>query len=47
MPFDILWINETRLDKTFKTFEVEIQGYNITRRDRDRNGERGGSNLST
>ena len=37
MPFDIICINETRLDKSIKNMEVGIQGYNLTRRDRNRN----------
>ena len=36
--FDILSINETRLDDTIDNNEVEIKGYDLTRRDRNRNG---------
>ena len=38
MNFDILCINETRLDKTIKNSEIGLQGYDLTRRDRNRNG---------
>ena len=37
MNFDILCINETRLDKTIKNSEIGLQGYDLTRRDRNRN----------
>ena len=47
MPLDIC-VNETRIDETIKNSEVEIQGYNLTRRDRDRNVRwEGVSNLRT
>ena len=38
MNFDILCINETRLDKAIKNSEIGLQGYDLTRRDRNRNG---------
>ena len=38
MNFDILCINETRLNKTIKNSEIGLQGYDLTRRDRNRNG---------
>ena len=38
MNFDILCINETRLDKTIKNSEIGLQGYDLTRCDRNRNG---------
>ena len=37
-PFDIICINETRLDRTIRDEEVEITGYEIVRLDRNRNG---------
>ena len=37
-PFDILTLNETRLDNTVLDSEVKISGYDIVRRDRNRNG---------
>ena len=37
-PFDILTLNETRLDDSVLDCEVEIPGYDILRRDRNRNG---------
>ena len=37
-PFDIICINETRLDGTIPDEEVEITGYEIVRVDRNRNG---------
>ena len=37
-PIDILCINETRLDNSISSAEVEICGYEIVRRDRNRNG---------
>ena len=37
-PFDILFINETRLDNSIHNDEIEISGYEITRKDRNRNG---------
>ena len=37
-PFDILSINETRLDNSVDSTEVEIAGYEIVRRDRNRYG---------
>ena len=36
--FDILTVNETRLDNSVHNFEVEIPGYDIVRLDRNRNG---------
>ena len=38
--FDILTLNETRLDDSVLDCEVEIPGYDILRRDRNRNGGR-------
>ena len=38
MNFDILCINERRLDKTIKNSEIGLQRYDLTRRDRNRNG---------
>ena len=38
MNFDILCINETRIDKTIKNSEIGLQGYDLTRRDRNRRG---------
>ena len=35
-PFDILTLNETRLDSTFLDCEVQIPGYDIVRSDRNR-----------
>jgi exonuclease III len=37
-PIDILCINECRLDNSISNVEVEICGYEIVRRDRNRNG---------
>ena len=37
-PFDILTLNETRLDDSVLDCEVENPGYDILRRDRNRNG---------
>lgn len=37
-PLDILTLNETRLDSTVRDCEVEITGYDIVRKDRNRNG---------
>jgi exonuclease III len=37
-PIDILYINETWLDNSISSAEVEICGYEIVRRDRNRNG---------
>ena len=37
-PFDILTLNETRLDNSISDSEVKIPGYGIVRRDRNRNG---------
>ena len=37
-PFDILTLNETRLDNCISDSEVKIPGYDIVRRDRNRNG---------
>ena len=38
LSFDILCINETRLDNTINDNIIKIPGYDIVRRDRDRNG---------
>jgi exonuclease III len=38
ISFDILCINETRLDNTINDNIIKIAGYDIVRRDRDRNG---------
>ena len=38
ISFDILCINETRLDNTINDNIIKIPGYDIIRRDRDRNG---------
>ena len=35
---DVLAINETRLDSTISDGFVSIDGYNVLRADRDRNG---------
>lgn len=37
-PFDILSINETKLNDTVNDQEIDIQGYQVIRRDRNRNG---------
>ena len=37
-PFDVITLNETRLDDSVLNGEVEIPGYDIVRRDRNRNG---------
>ena len=37
-PFDILCINETRQDNTIKGSEAEIEGYDLVRHERSRNG---------
>ena len=37
-PFDILALNETRLDNSILDCEVQIPGYDILRSDRNRNG---------
>jgi hypothetical protein len=37
-PFDILSINETRLDNTIHYDEVKMTGYDLIRKDRNRNG---------
>ena len=37
-PFDILILNETRLDDSIPNSEIKISGYDIVRRDRNRNG---------
>ena len=37
-PFDILTLNETRLDDSIPNSEIKISGYDIVRRDRNRNG---------
>jgi len=36
--FDILAINETKLDESIKSFELHIPGYEFIRRDRNRHG---------
>ena len=36
--FEILCINETRLDNSICNTEIEIAGYEIVRKDRNRNG---------
>ena len=38
-PFDILTLNETRLDSTFLDCEVQIPGYDIVRSDETDMGE--------
>ena len=37
-PFDILALNETRLDQTISNGEINVPGYVILRRDRNRSG---------
>ena len=37
-PFDILTLNETRLDNSILDCEVQIPGYDFIRSDRNRNG---------
>ena len=37
-PFDILTLNETRLDSSILDCEVQIPGYDIIRSDRNRYG---------
>ena len=37
-PFDILTLNETKLDNSILDCEVQIPGYDIIRSDRNRNG---------
>jgi exonuclease III len=37
-PFDILTLNETRLDNSISDSEVKISGYDIVRPNRNRNG---------
>ncbi len=39
-PFDILAINETKLDSSISDSEIYINGYIIIRKDRNRNGGR-------
>ena len=36
--FDIFGVNETWLDQSISDIEIEIEGYNIIRKDRNRNG---------
>ena len=36
--FDIICLNETLLDETINDHEVNIEGYDIVRKDRNRNG---------
>ena len=36
--FDILAINETKLDESLKSSEIHIPGYEFIRRDRNRHG---------
>ena len=38
LPFEILSLNETRLDETIQNNMVQIPGYEIIRRDRNRRG---------
>ena len=38
LSFDIITINETRLDESFNDRDVRISGYDIIRRDRNRHG---------
>ena len=37
-PFDILAVNETRLDETIPDSSIQIPGYFVVRNDRNRNG---------
>jgi hypothetical protein len=37
-PFDILSINETRVDNTIHYDKVKMTGYDLIRKDRNRNG---------
>ena len=37
-PIDILAINESKIDDTVSDDEIHINGYNIIRNDRNRNG---------
>ena len=37
-PFDILSINETKIDHTVPDSEISVAGYNIVRKDRNRHG---------
>jgi exonuclease III len=37
-PLDVITLNETRVDDSVLNGEVEIPGYDIVRRDRNRNG---------
>ncbi len=37
-PLTFLCLNETRLDNSISNSEVEIRGYELVRRDRNRNG---------
>ena len=39
MPFDIICINETRLNNSIDNNVVKIPGYDILRRDRNRHGD--------
>ena len=39
LPFDVICINETRLDDSIDNSEVKIPGYDLIRKDRNRNGE--------
>ena len=39
---DILALNETKLDATIKDGEVHLPGYDVVRKDRERNGRNGG-----
>ena len=41
-PFDILTLNETRLDSIVLDCEIGIPGYDVIRHDRNRNGGGGG-----
>ena len=37
-PLDVLCISETRLDSSICNSEIEIAGYDLIRKDRNRNG---------
>lgn len=42
---NVLAINETKLDDSIQNNEINIQGYDIIRRDRETNGRNGGITL--
>ena len=42
---DILGLNETRLENTISDSQIDIEGYDILRRDRNRNGGGGGGSF--